>query len=136
MLLVACGVKIAYVGFLAPEWNYKAGQGPWGRAIGQWIPHHRLIYTSHIWQPDLAFATERQFYQLADPRVLEFQRDPLPRFVLLHEEEFTHWPPDAMPLVKMAEMQDQFGSKRIIARTAGPFSWRQAAIDAKSQAAE
>ncbi len=130
--LVACGLKIAYVGFFAPEWNYKTGQGPWGRAIGQWVPARRLIYTSHVWQPDLAFATERQFHQLVNPRVLEYQRDPLPRFVLLHDQEFAHWPEDAMPLVKMAEFEDAYGSKRVLARTAGPFSWRQASIDARA----
>src|SRR5262249_16777070 len=34
---VAVCLKLAHWGYYVPEWNYRRSQGPWGRAIGQWV---------------------------------------------------------------------------------------------------
>ncbi len=70
---VAVCLKIAHWGFYVPEWNYRRSQGPWGRAIGQWVPPSWPIYLMHPWPADLAFATERPVRQLDYPRLLVFQ---------------------------------------------------------------
>jgi hypothetical protein len=121
---VAVCLKIAHWGYYVPEWNYRHGQGPWGRAIGQWVVPAWPIYTVHAWPPALAFATEHPFRQLRHPKSLAFQDGPTPRFVLLFDSEFDHWPETALPLVKVATFQDDRGSTRVLARTAGPFSWK------------
>jgi hypothetical protein len=121
---VAVSIKIAHAGYYAPEWNYRRSQGPWGRAIGQWVVPLWPIYTIHTWPHDLAFATEHPFRQLHHPKQLAFQDGPETKFVLLLASEFEHWPDDAPPLVKVATLQDEHGGTRVIARTAGPFSWR------------
>ena len=46
---VAVCLKIAHWGYYVPEWNYRHGQGPWGRAIGQWVVPDWPIYTVHAW---------------------------------------------------------------------------------------
>jgi hypothetical protein len=124
LVVVAVCLKIAHRGYYVPEWNYRRGQGPWGRAIGQWVVPGWPIYTVHTWSPALAFATEHPFRQLRHPKSLAFQQGPAPRFVLLFDSEFEHWPDGAPPLVKVATFQDERGSTRVLARTAGPFSWK------------
>ena len=46
---VAVCLKVAHWGYYVPEWNYRHGQGPWGRAIGQWVVPDWPIYTVHAW---------------------------------------------------------------------------------------
>ena len=121
---VAFGLKLAHVGVYVPEWNYKFSQGPWGRAIGQWVVPHWPIYTLNAWPADLAFATGHPFRPLSHPRVLSFQREKAPRFVLMLAADFANWPEDAPPLVRVTTLQDQRGQERVLARTAGEFSWR------------
>jgi hypothetical protein len=124
--LVAVCLKIAHTGYYAPEWNYRRSQGPWGRAIGQWIPPNWPLYTTHAWSPDLAFAIGRPVRQLASPKLLSFLKSNPPNHVLLLDSEFENWPDDAPELVKVATFEDEYGGTRILARTAGEFSWRLA----------
>jgi hypothetical protein len=121
---VAVCLKLAHWGYYVPEWNYRHGQGPWGRAIGQWVVPDWPIYTVHSWPAALALATEHPFRQLRHPKSLAFQDGPSPRFVLLFDSEFEHWPATAPPLTKVATFQDDRGSTRVLARTTGPFSWK------------
>jgi hypothetical protein len=122
LLAVAIAMKVAHWGYYVPEWNYRRGQGPWGRAIGQWIPPGWTLYTVHAWPPDLAFAIERPVIQLADPRLLRDEDRSHPLFVLLLPSEFEHWPKSAPPLIKVRTFQDQRGSERVLARTEGDLS--------------
>jgi hypothetical protein len=124
---VAIGLRIAHSGYYIPEWNYRRSQGPWGRAIGQWVVPGWPIYTVHSWPADLAFATEHPIRQLRQPKNLAYQDGPSPKFVLLLAPEFEHWPAEAPSLVRVATFQDEHGSTRVLARTAGPFSWRSVA---------
>jgi hypothetical protein len=121
---VAVCLKLAHWGYYVPEWNYRHSQGPWGRAIGQWVVPEWPIYTLHAWPTALAFATEHPVYQLRHPKSLAYQDGPTPRFILLFASEFEHWPKGAPPLVKVASFQDDRGATRVLARTAGPFSWK------------
>jgi hypothetical protein len=121
---VAVCLKLAHGGYYVPEWNYRHSQGAWGRAIGQWVVPGWPIHTVHAWPPALAFATEHPFRQLRHPKSLAYQDGPTPRFVLLFASEFEHWPRGAPPLVKVATFQDDRGATRVLARTAGPFSWK------------
>jgi hypothetical protein len=121
---VAVCLKLAHWGYYVPEWNYRHSQGPWGRAIGQWVVPEWPIYTVHAWPTALAFATEHPVCQLRHPKSLAYQDGPTPRFVLLFASEFEHWPRGAPPLVKVATFQDDRGAARVLARTAGPFSWK------------
>lgn len=124
--LVAVCLKFAHTGYYAPEWNYRRSQGPWGRAIGQWIPPKWPLYTTHAWSPDLAFAIGRPVRQLASPKHLAFLERRPTHHVLLLASEFENWPDDAPGLVKVATFEDEFGGTRILARTEGEFSWRMA----------
>jgi hypothetical protein len=124
---VAIGLKIAHCGYYVPEWNYRRSQGPWGRAIGQWVVPDWPIYTVHSWPADLAFATGHPIRQLRHPKNLAYQDGPTPRFVLLLASEFEHWPAEAPPLVPVATFRDEHDTSRVLARTAGPFSWRSVA---------
>jgi hypothetical protein len=124
--IVSVCLKAAHWGYYVPEWNYRRSQGPWGRAIGQWVPPRWPIYTTHTWGADLAFATGRPCRQIVHPKVLAFQPGTQPKFVLLLEAEFEHWPEDALPLLKVASFQDEHGDTRVLARTGGEFSWRLA----------
>jgi hypothetical protein len=127
LVALAVCLKIAHWGYYVPEWNYRRSQGPWGRAIGQWIPPRWPVYTTHTWPTDLAFATRHPFRQLVDPRLLESQPGSLPKFVLLLDTEFEHWPRDAQALVQVATFQDERGRVRVLARTGGDFSLRESA---------
>ncbi len=130
---VALTLKLAHWGYYVPEWNYRRGQGPWGRAIGQWVVPNWPIYTFHTWPADLALATGHPVRQLRQPKSLIFQKDTTPSFVLLLGPEFDHWPADAPPLVEVARFQDEHGSPRVLARTAGPFSWNAVARSRRAE---
>ncbi|HWE39649.1 MAG TPA: hypothetical protein VG406_24080 [Isosphaeraceae bacterium] len=120
LALAAC-LKLGHWGVYVPEWDYRIGQGPWGRAIGQWVPPRWPIYTVLHWPADLAFATGHPFRILANPLVLEHQGkgDGRPKFVLLHAEEFENWPRSAPRLVKVRAFRDQHDQARVLARTEG-----------------
>ncbi len=125
LALLSFSLKLAHWGYYVPEWNYRRSQGPWGRAIGQWIPPRWPVYTTHTWPHDLAFSIGRHVRQVAHPKLLAYQGNQ-PKFVLLLESEFDHWPEEASPLVKVTSFQDERGQGRVLARTKGDFSWRLA----------
>jgi hypothetical protein len=123
--MMACLVaKIAHTSIVVPEWNYRRGQGPWGRAVGQWVPEGWPIYTLHGWPADFAFATGHNFRQITHPRFLPDAAkapDERPSFILLHPADFEHWPKTAPPITKMFEFHDHSGQRvsKVLART-GP----------------
>ena len=124
LAIMCLGLKLIHASIYIPEWNYRMGQGPWGRAIGQWVPEKWPIYTLHGWSTDLAFATGRNFRQITHPRFLPDPAklpDGRPNFILLHPADFEHWPKSAPPIVKVFDFYDQSGRKpsRVLART-GP----------------
>ena len=131
LVLLGLGLKLAHASIYVPEWNYRRGQGPWGRAVGQWVPEKWPIYTLHGWSTDFAYATGHNFRQLTHPRFLP---DPSktengrPSFILLHPADFERWPKTAPPIVKVSEFYDQSGRnvRRVLART-GPqqVAWSQ-----------
>jgi hypothetical protein len=129
LALVAACVKLAHWGYYVPEWNYRRSQGPWGRAIGQWVPPHWTIHTIHAWPNDLAFAARRPFRQLASPQHLGFLDRGRPLFVLLLDSEFEHWPKEAPTLTRVASFQDERGRGRVLARTEGHFPWDRTGHD-------
>ncbi len=120
--LLAISLRIGYLGYYVPEWNYRQSQGPWGRAVGQWVPPRWPIYTVHTWNRDFAFATKHPVYQIASPLLLGYQPGEA-RYVLLLESEYANWPEQAPPLIKVAEFQDEYGAGRVLARTKGPLPW-------------
>jgi hypothetical protein len=125
--------KVAYGGMHVPEWNYRASQGPWGRAIGQWMPRSSTLYFINPsafdpsipprdrWPADLAFYTGRKVRQIASPGALDMEASKSPRFVLLHPTELEHWPVEAPRVIKVRDLQDAFGSPRVLVRTEGPL---------------
>jgi hypothetical protein len=119
LVVLAVGLKLAHWGYYVPEWNYRLSQGPWGRAIGQWIPRKWTMYTFHDWPPDLAFFIGRNVRQLHSPHFLNGLTGRECRFVLLQASEFENWPEQAPPLTVVARLQDQYGQERILARTSG-----------------
>ncbi|WP_435015703.1 hypothetical protein TA3x_003249 [Tundrisphaera sp. TA3] len=119
VVAVAVGLKLAHWGYYAPETNYRFGQGPWGRAIGQWVPPRFPIYVTHGWPADLAFATGRRVQRLEHPRLLNYQPGGQAKFVLLLASEYEHWPEDCSKLIKVAEFHDEWDSIRVLARTEG-----------------
>jgi hypothetical protein len=123
-LAVALGIKCAHATVIVPEWNYRLGQGPWGRAIGHWVPGRWPIYVFHPWPTDLAFATEHPFFLLGSPRLLAYQVKDRPVFVLLRPADFEHWPEEAPKLQKIREFEDWRGDVRVLARTEGPLITR------------
>lgn len=123
LALVAVCLKLGHWGFYVPEWNYRFSQGPWGRAVGQWILPRWPIYTTHAWPADLALAIGRPLRQISDPRLLPHQSKIEPKFVLLFDTEFENWPADAPALITVARFQDERGQTRILARTPGDASW-------------
>ncbi len=124
LTVVAIGLKIAHYGYHVPEWNYRFSQGPWGRAIGQWVVPRWPIYCLNAWPADLAFATGHPFRPLAHPRVLGFDRSNRPKYLLMLPPDFENWPEDAPPIVAVHTFQDPRGRERILARTGGAFSWK------------
>ena len=120
---VAISLKIAHAGIYVPEWNYRMSQGPWGRAIGQWVPPRWPIFTLHPWPAALAFEIGHPIVPIADERMLPDQKGPKPQFVLLLPEEFDHWQSSAPKLIKVKSLQDETGRTRILARTEGEFAW-------------
>ncbi|AMV37028.1 hypothetical protein [Planctomyces sp. SH-PL62] len=120
LVLTAC-LKWLNWGYYTPEWNYRYGQGPWGRAIGQWLLPHWTIHTLHEWPEDLAWAVGRPIRLIHTPQHLAFPETSESRHVLLLESEFVNWPPSAPKLVKVASFEPPHpaGSRRILARTEG-----------------
>jgi hypothetical protein len=115
--LVAVGIKIAHVGIYAPEWSYRFGQGPWGRAVAQWVPPQWPIYALHSWPADFALATNRPFRQLADSRLLNFEPQDRPMFVLLEPGEYAYWDRNAPEVSKVREFRGPRGEVVVLART-------------------
>jgi hypothetical protein len=126
---LAVAFKIFHMGVYVPEWNYRASQGPWGRAVGQWVPPSWPIYVVHNWPDDLMFHTERTVRQLSAPEVLAMHTWDRPPHVLLLEPEFRHWPKSAPPLIEVRRFRDQRGDVRVLARTEGPMMLGQAMPD-------
>ena len=91
VILTVC-VKLVHWGYYVPEWNYRHGQGPWGRAIGQWLLPNWTLYTFHAWPEDLALATGRPVRQLLTPQHLAYPATTEARHVLLQQSEFENWP--------------------------------------------
>jgi hypothetical protein len=121
LIIMAVGLKMAHWGYYVPESNYRYSQGPWGRAIGQWIPKKWVVYTFHDWQPDLAFFIKRPVRQLRSPHYLEYEPGPAAKFVLLQDSEFANWPESAPQVTLVARFLDQSARERVLARTAGPL---------------
>ena len=126
LIALSVCLKAGHWGYYVPEWNYRRSQGPWGRAVGQWVPPHWPIYTTHSWPADFAFATGRPFRQLLTERHLAYQPDGV-KFVLLLDSEFEHWPEHAPPITRVAGFQDESGRGRVLARTPGDLPWAAAA---------
>jgi hypothetical protein len=119
MMIVAFGLKLAHWGYYVPEWNYRHSQGPWARAISQWIPRKWTLYTFHDWSPDLAFFMKRPVRQLRSPHYLPYQPGPESKYVLLQPSECENWPDSAPPISVVVKLQDEWARERILARTAG-----------------
>jgi hypothetical protein len=119
LIVLAVGLKLVHWGYYAPEWNYRRSQGPWGRAIGQWIPRRWTVYTFHDWPSDLSFFMGRPVRQLPSARFLNYLEGSESRYVLLLTSEFDNWPDYAPRISLVARFQDSSGQERILARTAG-----------------
>ncbi|QEH36433.1 hypothetical protein OJF2_49970 [Aquisphaera giovannonii] len=119
LVLLAASLKLVHWGYYVPEANYRYGQGPWGRAIGQWVLPNWTIHTFHDWPPELAFATGRPVRQLPAPLHIAYPQDGESRHVLLLQSEFENWPESAPRLIKVASFQELDGSVRVLARTPG-----------------
>jgi hypothetical protein len=119
LVALTISLKLVHWGYYVPEWNYRHGQVPWGRAVGQWLLPNWTVYTFHDWSPDLAFAIGRPVRQLRSPQHLAYPATGESKHVLLLESEFDHWPADAPHLLKVAAFHDQFGGRRVLARTEG-----------------
>jgi len=118
LLLTAC-LKLLHWGYYVPEWNYRYGQGPWGRAIAQWLMPNWTLYTTHEWSEELAWTIGRPIRQLGGPRHLAYPATPESKHVLLLEAEFENWPDSAPKLIKVASFETPYGARRILARTEG-----------------
>jgi hypothetical protein len=125
IVAVSVAMKLAHLGYYVPEWNYRAGAGPWGRAIGQWVPEKHPVYVLHPWPADLAFAMGRPVRQIPSPQHIEFQSQKGSKFVLLQDSEYAeylHWSEGWPRLLKVAEFEDEDGiGKRILTRTDAPL---------------
>jgi hypothetical protein len=119
LFMMAFGLKLLHWGYYVPEWNYRNSQGPWARAIAQWIPKRWTLYTFHDWPADLAFFTKRAVRQLPGPHHLEYQAGPASKYVLLLPSELEYWPDSAPRISVVAKFEDQWAGERILARTAG-----------------
>jgi hypothetical protein len=125
IITVSIALKLAHWGIFVPEWNYRKGAGPWGRAIGQWVPEKHPVYVLHSWYADLAFAMNRPIRQLPTPGHIDFQAGQGSKFVLLTDAEYAEyltWSKGWPRLLKVAEFEDEEGiSKRILTRTDAPL---------------
>ncbi len=121
LLLMAIGIKLVHWGYYVPEWNYRFSEGPWARAISQWVPRKWTLYTFHDWSPELAFFMKRPVRQLHSPYHLPFQPGPESKYVLLLRSEFEEWPKSEPPLTVVVKLQDRWAQERILARTPGPL---------------
>lgn len=133
IILIGIAAKAAHLGMHVPEWNYRASQGPWGRAIGQWMPRASTLYfinpsafehqrkSLDRWPADLALAVGRRVRQLPAPAALGLEPSPGPHFLLLNPSEFDRWPTEAADIIRVRDLQDQFGQPRVLARTTGPL---------------
>ena len=125
VVALSVALKLAHWGYYAPELNYRTGAGPWGRAIGQWVPEKQPIYVLHTWPADLAFATGRPFRQLETPMHIDYQPGTGSKFVLLQDSEFAeyqNWSKGWPKLIKVAEFEDEMGlGKRYLTRTDAPL---------------
>ncbi len=130
LVLVAISLKLAHWGHHVPEWNYRHGQGPWGRAIGQWVPPRTNLYVLDAWPSDLVFAIGKPVRQIPSPILLPDLPGASPKFVLLTASEYENWQEEWPGLVPVANFQDEYGGGRVLARTEGPFSWRKLAVEA------
>jgi hypothetical protein len=119
IVMMALGLKLVYWGYYAPEWNYRHSQGPWARAIAQWLPRTWTLYTIHEWPADLAFFMKRPVRQLSSPEHLKYQQGIYSKYILLLPAEFEHWPPSAPPISFVARFQDEWTGERILARSPG-----------------
>jgi hypothetical protein len=117
--VVAIAFKLAHWMYYVPEWNYRFSQGPWARAIAQWVPRRWTLYTIHEWPPDLAFYMKRPVRQLRSPRFLEYQPGPDSKFVLLLSSELKNWPESALSITPVARFLDKYGDERVLARSPG-----------------
>ena len=125
LVALSIALKLAHWGYYVPEWNYRNGAGPWGRAIGQWVPEKHPVYVLHSWPADLAFAMGRPVRQLYSPQHINFQPGKGSKFVLLQDSEYAEyqsWSKDWPKLIKVAEFQDEMGlSRRVLTRTDAPL---------------
>jgi hypothetical protein len=118
--VLAMALKAAHLGVYVPERNYQHGQGPWGRAIGQWLLPNWPVYTIHEWPHELAFALGRPLRLIPTPQHLAYcGQKGHAKHVLLLQSEFEHWPEDAPRLNKVAQFEDRWGGRRVLARTEG-----------------
>jgi hypothetical protein len=117
--ILTLSLKLVHWGYYIPEWNYRYGQGPWGRAIGQWLMPNWTVYTFHDWPPELAFAIGRPVRKLHGEVHLEYENGPEAKHVLLTGPEFDHWPDQAPRIRKVTTFHDPHGSRRVLARTDG-----------------
>ena len=120
LLVIAVGLKLVHWGYYVPEWNYRYSQGPWGRAIGQWVPKRWTLYTFHDWPPDLAFFMKRPVRQLRSPHYLEYQpaRQASSCLAPIGIRELAQVRPADH---RGRETSRSVGGERILARTAGPL---------------
>ncbi len=125
LVFVAVALKLAHWGYYIPEMNYRTSAGPWGRAIGQWVPDKHAVYTLHAWPTDLMYAINRPVRQLAGPQLIEFQPGQGSKFVLLADTEYAEyqkWADGWPKLIKVAEFEDEQGlGHRVLTRTEGPI---------------
>ena len=125
VIAVSIALKVAHCGYFVPESNYRNGAGPWGRAIGQWVPEKHPVYVLHSWPADLMFAINRPIRQLPSPGHVDFQPGQGSKFVLLQDSEYVEyqsWGRGWPKLIKVAEFQDEMGlSRRILTRTDAPL---------------
>jgi hypothetical protein len=119
LFVIAIGLKLVHWGYYVPEWNYRYSQGPWARAIAQWMPRRWTLYTFHDWPADLAFFTKRRVRQLRTPQHLEYEPGPESKYLLLLPSELENWPESAPPITVVAKFQDQSADERFLARTPG-----------------
>lgn len=139
LVVLAVGLKLGHGCVYVPEWNYRLSQGPWGRALGQWVPPNTPLYVVHAWPDDLLFHTERPARQLPAPDLLNFKPKNESHYVLLLPSEYDHWPAHAPRIEKIRDFEDPRGGTRVLVQTV-PLSpdaaETEAEADANSNAAQ